>query len=116
MIFVKSTSSSQEKSTGMIYVSIGRDGCFSAAAGNGQPAFGLIALVSDIETDPDLTENSRGQNADTPGLSPHQFLDPTFRDNWESNPYQMPDEVTKMLPRTVLVLYLRSWTVCNNPR
>jgi acetyl esterase/lipase len=70
-------------------------------------------LVQLINTDPDLADNPWGENEGTPGLTPNRLLgdlkiafereDPDFRNHGPSNPWKMPEEVVRMLPRTIMV-------------
>ena len=73
----------------------------------------MINLVPLVDTEPDLSDNPWGENEKTPGLRPNRLLDdlktlfegehPDFRKNWHFNPFKMPDEVVKELPRTIMV-------------
>jgi len=70
------------------------------AAKNEQPAYGLIALVPLVDTNPDLASNPWGNNENSPGLTSHRLLDdlkaafegenPGWRDHWHSNPDSLP--------------------------
>ena len=85
------------------------------AAESGEPAFGLIALVPLIQTDPDLADNPWGENESTLGLTPDRLLSdlkttfdgkyPDCRDHWHSNPYKMSDEVVRMLPSPTIMVF-----------
>ena len=73
----------------------------------------MIALVPLINTDLDLADNSWGENESTLGLTPDRLLGdlkttfegrhPDYRNHWHSNPYKMPDEIIRMLPKTIMV-------------
>lgn len=86
----------------------------AVAARNEEPAYGLIGLVPLVDTDPDLADDPWGDNEGTIGLTPDRLLGDLrtafegqhldCRDHWHSNPCRMPDEVVRVLPRTVIVL------------
>jgi len=73
----------------------------------------LIGLVPLLDTAPDLADNPWGDNESTIGLTPDRLLGdlrtvfegkyPDCRDHWHSNPRKMPDEVLRVLPRTIMV-------------
>jgi acetyl esterase/lipase len=73
----------------------------------------LVGLVPLLDTAPDLADNPWGDNDNTIGLTPDRLLGdlrtvfegkyPDCRDHWHSNPSKMPDEVLRVLPRTVMV-------------
>jgi acetyl esterase/lipase len=73
----------------------------------------LITLVPLINTKPDLSNNPWGENESTLRLMPNRLLGdlktvfegkhPDCRDHWHSNPSKMPDEVIRLLPRTIMV-------------
>jgi len=75
--------------------------------------YGLIGLVPLLNTASDLADNSWGDNESTIGLTPDHLLGdlrtvfkekyPDCRNHWHSNPRKMPDEVLRVLPRTIMV-------------
>lgn len=85
----------------------------AVAALNEIPAYGLIGLVSLLDTNPDLADNPWGDNESTIGFTLDRLLGdlrtvfegkyPDCRDHWHSNPRKMPDEVLRVLPRTIMV-------------
>ena len=70
-------------------------------------------MVPLLDTAPDLAENPWGDNDSTIGLTPDRLLGdlrtvfegkyPDCREDWHSNPCEMPDDVLRVLRRTVMV-------------
>lgn len=87
-------------------------GVAAVAALNGQPVLGIIAVVPVVQTHLDH-DKPWGENECTPGLTPERLLndlemafngvEASFRDHWHSDPWKMPDEVLRKLPRIIMV-------------
>lgn len=87
-------------------------GVAAVAALNGQPTLGMVAIVPVVQTHPGH-ENPWGENEYTPGLVPEKLLNDLeiafggvgseFRDHWHSDPWKMPDETIRKLPRIIIV-------------